>query len=477
MSDDGTIRLELPTNTRWSAELELSPDGMPCFIGVEKDGAAYLAGINEGDVLCQIGFTKIQPRSLQSACQTIWEEKRNARSLSKATVSCFILPASVHLSRTAVSPMRRRGDRRRHGHGDQGKVNINEADGRRFQSRGALHSQKNPQKMSKKYAPKLGKSANHYDMSRLDSPASSILNRVHRAVHENSKWRINVDKMDFLIPGNADVEVYDDGVAEAEDDESEEDEEEEDELEKERVGEHQVTIVFTWKEQVTKGGRRTKKKKKENKNKIKKIKNKNKKQEECKGEETKSGGGGGALTKRNVALLNVNKSTKEEQLVGRDRDDDVWKEEDDVVGMNKLHSLIRWNKEPLKMRELLSLKPNLVNVHDPRNGNTAIHIAAQNGHLDVVTMLIETGADVDAKNSKGNTALHVSRFFFLNKTCWWLVRVYTLTLFLPFFFPFFCRWQWRTTTFGRHDFSLLPALINVLLMMRIMKHHTVLTVR
>ena len=377
MGDDGTVRLELPTNTRWSSQLELCTDGMPSFIGVEKDGAAFLAGINEGDVLCQIGFTKIQPRSLQSACQTIWEEKRNARSLGKATVSCFVLPASVHLSRMAVSPMRRRGDRRRHGHGDQGKVNINEADGRRYDSQ-------KTNKKSYQYAPKLGKSANHYDMSRLDSPACSILNRVHRAVHENSRWRINVDKMDFLIPGNAAVEVYDDGVEETEDDESEEDE-------------HQVTIVFRWK---------TKKKKNKNKNKkkIKEKKNKNKKQEECKGE----------------------------QLVGRDRDDDVWKEEDDVVEMNKLHSLIRWNKEPLKMRELLSLKPKLVNEHDPKNGNTAIHIAAQNGHLDVVTMLIESGADVDAKNNKGNTALHVSRFFFLNKMLVVLAGswcVCTLTLF------------------------------------------------
>ena len=87
-------------------------------------------------------------------------------------------------------------------------------------------------------------------------------------------------------------------------------------------------------------------------------------------------------------------------------------EEDDVVEMNKLHSLIRWNKKPLQMRELLLQTPTLVDVHDPRNGNTAIHIAAQNGHLDVVKMLIESCADLNAKNSKGNTALHVRSFLF-----------------------------------------------------------------
>lgn len=88
-------------------------------------------------------------------------------------------------------------------------------------------------------------------------------------------------------------------------------------------------------------------------------------------------------------------------------------QEDVVVEMNKLHSLIRWNKKPKQMRELLLQKPTLVDFHDPRNGNTAIHIAAQNGHLDVVTLLIESGADLNAKNSKGNTALHV-RYFLMN---------------------------------------------------------------
>ena len=48
--------------------------------------------------------------------------------------------------------------------------------------------------------------------------------------------------------------------------------------------------------------------------------------------------------------------------------DDV--NEDDIAGMNKLHSLIRWNKEPLNIREVLSLKPALVNVHSTMSSSS-----------------------------------------------------------------------------------------------------------
>lgn len=44
----------------------------------------------------------------------------------------------------------------------------------------------------------------------------------------------------------------------------------------------------------------------------------------------------------------------------------------------------------------------------PQNGNTAIHIAAQNGHLYHVQQLIASGAEVNERNAKGNTALHMS---------------------------------------------------------------------
>jgi hypothetical protein len=78
--------------------------------------------------------------------------------------------------------------------------------------------------------------------------------------------------------------------------------------------------------------------------------------------------------------------------------------------MNRLHSLIRWNKKPNEIHSILSGANaiNLINRHDSRNGNTSLHIASQNGHIELVTELIARGANVNAKNSKGNTALHVS---------------------------------------------------------------------
>ena len=53
------------------------------------------------------------------------------------------------------------------------------------------------------------------------------------------------------------------------------------------------------------------------------------------------------------------------------------------------------------------LKQGTINWADPDNGNYAIHIAAQNGHLHVAQLLIEAGADVNAKNANGLSALHM----------------------------------------------------------------------
>lgn len=39
-------------------------------------------------------------------------------------------------------------------------------------------------------------------------------------------------------------------------------------------------------------------------------------------------------------------------------------------------------------------------------GNTALHIAAKNGHLNVVNLLLQSTIDVNARGSSGNSALH-----------------------------------------------------------------------
>ena len=47
-------------------------------------------------------------------------------------------------------------------------------------------------------------------------------------------------------------------------------------------------------------------------------------------------------------------------------------------------------------------------VPDKQNGNVALHIAAQNGHFEVVDLLISKGAKLSPKNRGGNTR----KFFF-----------------------------------------------------------------
>jgi hypothetical protein len=91
--------------------------------------------------------------------------------------------------------------------------------------------------------------------------------------------------------------------------------------------------------------------------------------------------------------------------------------------MNRLHSLIRWNKKQEEIEEMLNMKDaiTIINKNDPRNGNTSLHIAAQNGHVDLVTVLILKGANINAQNHKKNTALHVrflvSNFSFFVFSC------------------------------------------------------------
>ena len=48
------------------------------------------------------------------------------------------------------------------------------------------------------------------------------------------------------------------------------------------------------------------------------------------------------------------------------------------------------------------------NPMQAQNGTTALHNAAANGHLEVVTALLAAGADTDIQNSNGNTALHLA---------------------------------------------------------------------
>ena len=73
-----------------------------------------------------------------------------------------------------------------------------------------------------------------------------------------------------------------------------------------------------------------------------------------------------------------------------------------------IHSMLRWNKEWRLIAKKLDKWPKLMDEKDKQNGNTCIHIAAQNGHQKLVKGLIEKGCDVNAQNNSENTALHMA---------------------------------------------------------------------
>jgi len=68
-----------------------------------------------------------------------------------------------------------------------------------------------------------------------------------------------------------------------------------------------------------------------------------------------------------------------------------------------------------------SVAQELANIEDPKNGNTCIHIAAQNGHVDLLKFLVQAGADVNAQNANGHTPLHMAVSYDLEETSDFLV--------------------------------------------------------
>jgi 26S proteasome non-ATPase regulatory subunit 10 len=63
-----------------------------------------------------------------------------------------------------------------------------------------------------------------------------------------------------------------------------------------------------------------------------------------------------------------------------------------------------------KIRELLKLNPNLIHFQDS-DECTALHYASWKGHAEAVGLLLDSGADVHARNKNGHwgpTALHAA---------------------------------------------------------------------
>ncbi len=65
-----------------------------------------------------------------------------------------------------------------------------------------------------------------------------------------------------------------------------------------------------------------------------------------------------------------------------------------------------------KRGDLVAVKRHLaqdgadINLRDNWSGETALHCTSEEGHLEIVKFLVESGADKDAKGSKDWTPLH-----------------------------------------------------------------------
>ncbi|PMD57091.1 ankyrin, partial [Hyaloscypha bicolor E] len=49
-----------------------------------------------------------------------------------------------------------------------------------------------------------------------------------------------------------------------------------------------------------------------------------------------------------------------------------------------------------------------IDATNGEDGNTALHYASENGHLEVVRVLIERGAGIDGRNKRGETPSHLA---------------------------------------------------------------------
>jgi Ankyrin repeats (3 copies) len=73
-----------------------------------------------------------------------------------------------------------------------------------------------------------------------------------------------------------------------------------------------------------------------------------------------------------------------------------------------IQSAVRWNRDPNLVRSMLATGSEVANLGDPKTGNSPLHVAAQNGHHELVKMLLEYKSVVNSQNLKGNTSLHMA---------------------------------------------------------------------
>jgi hypothetical protein len=80
----------------------------------------------------------------------------------------------------------------------------------------------------------------------------------------------------------------------------------------------------------------------------------------------------------------------------------------DAGALLKVHSAVRWGKDVKELRAVGLTNQAVANMVDEENGNTALHVAVQNGHYEIVRYLVDDlNCWVNARNRAGNTALHM----------------------------------------------------------------------
>ena len=65
-----------------------------------------------------------------------------------------------------------------------------------------------------------------------------------------------------------------------------------------------------------------------------------------------------------------------------------------------------------RTRHLIESDGTMVKVVDDKQ-RTPLHFACNGGHLEVARLLIDRGADINAKDMNGNTALHLGRLLMI----------------------------------------------------------------
>jgi len=92
-----------------------------------------------------------------------------------------------------------------------------------------------------------------------------------------------------------------------------------------------------------------------------------------------------------------------------------------IRGYTPLHILISTEVAPIDLIKLLIDKGAKINAKN-ESGGTPLHLAAFWGHKDVIELLIENGAKYDIKNDRGRTALDIAALYGYKDCCKYLAE-------------------------------------------------------